>query len=450
MSPHPGIARQLIVSLGIALALVWLLATGITLNVMIDEVDEILDSALQETAERMTPLLVENILAKAPMAEGEASRSALPAGGEYLTYQVRDARGKVLLHSHDVSDVPFDAPLRRGFHDADGRRIYTEPAISETLFIQVSDSLDHRREAFGEGAMALLVPILVLLPVSILLIVLVVRRAMRPVGGLRMAIAEKDGGNLSPVAPEPLPAELRPIAVSVNLLLARLRAALEAEREFTANSAHELRTPIAGALAQSELLLREAPEGPLKARAGQIQSALSRLARLAEKLLQLSRAEAGIGSAEGRTEAGRLVALVVEDCARQHPGAPERLRLAGASVPVPLAVDPDALAIALRNLVENALVHGDPQGPVRVRVQGGPETVIAVASGGAVVPAARLQTLTQRFQRGETGAEGAGLGLAIVARLAGQMGARLELLSPASGEDDGFEARLVFRPRPGD
>lgn len=447
MSAHPGIARQLILSLGLALTLVWLLATGMTLKVMIDEVDEILDSALQETAERMTPLLVENILARPAATTAGPSRSALPAGGEYLTYQVRDASGKVLLHSHDVSEAPFNAPLEQGFFDDGSRRVYTEPAISKTLFIQVSDSLDHRREAFGEGALALLVPILLLLPVSIGLIVLVVRRAIRPVGGLREAIASKDSGNLSPVATEPLPVELRPIAVSVNHLLARLRAALDAEREFTANSAHELRTPIAGALAQSELLLRAAPSGPLKERAGHIHAALARLARLAEKLLQLSRAEAGIGSTTVSTDLGQIVGLVVDEAGRTGEAA-SRLHFAPPQRPVMLAVDADALAIAVRNLIENAVLHGDPAAPVSIGLEEGPRPSIVVANGGATVAAAKLATLTQRFHRGDTQAAGSGLGLAIVARLATQMGAELRLASPANGRSDGFEARLVFSPRP--
>ena len=83
---------------------------------------------------------------------------------------------------------------------------------------------------------------------------LIVRRALRPVDVLRQAIAAKDGGNMAPMIRRALQSELRPIARSVNLLLDRLRSALDAEREFTANSAHELRTPIAGALAQTQRL----------------------------------------------------------------------------------------------------------------------------------------------------------------------------------------------------
>ena len=121
------------------------------------------------------------------------------------------------------------------------------------------------------------------------------RRTLAPVDDLRKAIEEKDGGNMAPVPSGMLPRELRPIARSVNHLLTRLQSALDAEREFAANSAHELRTPIAGALAQTQMLIAEL-DGPKKRRAQQIEVSLVNLGHTAEKLLQLARAEAGIGA----------------------------------------------------------------------------------------------------------------------------------------------------------
>ncbi len=112
--------------------------------------------------------------------------------------------------------------------------------------MQVADSLDHRKEAATEGGFALLLPGLLLLPLSVLAVIYIVKRAVRPVDQLRQAISSKDSGNLSEIELDRMPVELQPIMHSVNLLLTRLRGALEAERELTANSAHELRTPIAG------------------------------------------------------------------------------------------------------------------------------------------------------------------------------------------------------------
>ena len=200
------------------------------------------------------------------------------------------------------------------------------------LYLQVADLLADRREAAGEDALALLGPLLLLVPLSALAIWLIVGRAMAPIEALRRRIGERDGANLAPLEAEDIPSELSGIVVSVDRLLERLRLALEAEREFTANSAHELRTPIAGALAQTQRLVAELPAGAGRRRAAQVEAALVELARLAEKLLQLARAEAGIGTASKNVDLVPVVELVVGDFLRR-PGCPISSRLTSPTRP---------------------------------------------------------------------------------------------------------------------
>ncbi|MDP3895035.1 MAG: HAMP domain-containing sensor histidine kinase, partial [Mesorhizobium sp.] len=258
--------------------------------------------------------------------------------------------------------------------------------------------------------------------------------------GLRAEIGERDGANMSPLGVAALPPELETIALSVNRLLERLRAALESERDFTSNSAHELRTPIAGALAQTQRLIVELPPGALVERARKIETALSDLARLAEKLLQLARAEAGIGAAAGEVDLVEIAGMVMADFGRGS-SADDRLhfenRVGGQLL---RSIDPDAFAIALRNLIENALIHGDDREAVVVAITAVGD--FEVTNGGRPVPADRMADLAKRFRRGATDAPGSGLGLAIAEKLVAQMGGRLELLSPAPGRGDGFQARM--------
>ncbi|MNE08908.1 putative sensor histidine kinase TcrY [compost metagenome] len=102
----------------------------------------------------------------------------------------------------------------------------------------------------------------------------------------------------------------------------------------------------------------------------------------------------------------------------------------------------DAFAIVLRNLIENALVHGRPEEPVEVFLEdGGP---VRIVNAAPAMTEAELASIRRRFSRGKTEAAGSGLGLSIVERLLGQMNGHLMLLSPASGRDDGFEARIVL------
>lgn len=430
-----SLRRQLAVGLSAGLTLLWALAILGTALTIRHELDEVFDSKLEETAERILPLAVLEL----DNGDGAARRLALVTPHEeYLTYVVRDAEGTIVLHSHDADEAVFASVPREGFRTTADHRIFARSTASGSHLIEMADPLEQRREATTDVVGALIVPVFLLVPFSLLGMFWAVGRALRSVERLRHEVTARHGADLSPVSAEGLPVELIGIATAVNQLLARLGQALEAERSLTANAAHELRTPIAACLAQTQRLIAEAGDGPLSARAGQIEAQLKRLARLAEKVLQLARAEGG-GLEGGRAEPGPVLALLVEDFRRAGQGARIVLSLAEGATALPL--DPDAFAILARNLIENALNHGDPAQEVLVTL--GEDGSLSVANGGKVVPPERLTRLTTRFQRGETRAEGAGLGLAIAERIARGAGLRLELHSPARGRQDGFEAVLI-------
>jgi two-component system OmpR family sensor kinase len=442
MKPEHSITRPLILALTTVMVAFWLLAIGLSIRVMQHEFDEIFDSAQQETTERLLALILDDMDQRATADPHGIAMLNTAASREYLTYQVRDASGKIVLRSNDAPAEPFQAPLNPGFYDTDTARIYTEMTPGGSLMLQVADRFKNRREAVRESAVTLLIPLIALIPASIFAIWFIVGRALKPLDTLRQDIATKDGGNLAEVEGGNLPKELKPIARSVNLLLGRLRQALEAEREFTANSAHELRTPIAGALAQTQRLAEELPPGPPQARARQVETSLVNLGRLAEKLLQLSRAEAGIGGSATATDLRPVLDMIVTDFERD---SRSRGRLRYSAEPEATLIrnaDVDAFGIIMRNVIENALVHGDPDLPVKISLQR--NGTIRVVNGGPAVPDIDIATLKKRFRRGTTSASGSGLGLAIADRIVAQMGGTLELLSPATGEPSGFEARMTL------
>lgn len=438
-----SLAGQLMLWITVIITSLWLLAVGFGALVMRDEFGEIFDSALQETAERLVPLAVDDLRHQQDLGtrERNASFRAEPGEGN-LTYQVRDKAGSVLLHSHTSTEEPFDAPLKVGFFEGGDGRIYTASTDDGGLFVQVTYSAEERHEAVVEGSLALLLPVLLIVPVTILAVWFVARRVLRPVETLRAAIGEKDGGNLAAIEEVSLPQELRPILRSVNLLLARLRDVLAAEREFTSNSAHELRTPIAGALAQTQLLLSELKGSPARARARQIETSLQKLTKLTEKLLQLARAEAGIGVTETTFDVADVVGVVVTDFQRaSQDSSLIRLTsdLAGSRICEGAA---DAFAIVLRNLIENALLHGRPDEPISIHLTS--EGDVRICNGANRLSEGELVAVRKRFSRGRTLAAGSGLGLSIADRLLAQMQARLVLTSPVPGHVDGFQAEIVF------
>lgn len=436
MSDKRSMTRRLAIALTSVVALFWFVALGLGVYVMQDEFTEIFDSGVQETAERLLQIVANETTRDAPSGLAQASVTAPALNSQFLTYQVRDRDGRVLFE--DGAPEPFAVPLATGFSQTPTHRIYTAGTTDGSLYVQVADAIEHRTEALMEGGTALLLPLLVLIPGSILAIVFVVRSTLAPVSQLRDDILTKDSGNLAPIDEATLPRELRAIARSVNLLLARLKAGLEAEREFTSNSAHELRTPIAGALAQTQRLAREVPPA-YQPRTAQIERALVHLSRLAEKLLQMSRAEAEIAISDEQHDLLPVLMVVMQDLERSALGA-NRLNVQVAKGTVlerPIRVD--AFAIVLRNLLENALIHSPPGSRVDLHVD---PMGIRVTNESAVVAEDVRANLTKRFVRGPTEASGSGLGLAIVERLVAQMQGQLLIASPARGKTQGFEVEV--------
>lgn len=423
--------------------LLWLagsLAAGLILR---SEIDEVFDSALQEVAQRILPLAYSEILNSEPPAEGESLIQRLPSvlpHEEQITYIVRDGEGRTLLQSHDADPAAFPALTTPGFQKVGGLRLYTEAAVQDTFFVTTAEPISHRREAVINAVGMLLWPLAVLLPLSQLGVWALVRFALRPVQAFEREIEVRGHGDLSPVDATALPRELAPVAGSVNRLIARLRRALEAERGFTASSAHELRTPVAAALAQTQRLIAEVPEGAARERARTVEVALRQLARLSEKLLQLAKAEGAGLLAETPQDLARVLGFVLDEF-RDHPDATARLTITLPRAGVLLSrMDADAFAILARNLIENALKHGAADQPVVVQLTD--EGVMQVTNGSTVVAPEVMARLKRPFERGGSPATGSGLGLAIAEAIATGAGTTLELFSPVPGQASGFEARI--------
>jgi two-component system OmpR family sensor kinase len=434
MKPTFSLQKRLSLGLTLGMTLLWLGATVGAWLVVQHELNEAFDSALEETAQRILPLAVLEISNRDEPREAQHI-ATLKVRKEYLTYLVRGSRGEILMQSHDADPEIFNTLPVEGFTTTAKYRLYGASTPSKSVFIEIAEPLAHRREAAREASIALLVPLLALIPISLLGTWLFVRLSLRSVLAYRRAIETRGSGDLSPIKVDRLPAEIDPLAEAVNHLMERLRKTLEAERSFTANSAHELRTPLSATLAQIQRLRREAPEGPLQVRAAKIEVSLQALARLSEKLMQLAKAEGGGLLSEAPQDLIPVLAHVVDEW---NHVAGQRIRLGlPATRSVLSTIDPDAFAILLRNLIENAIKYGAPDQPIEVSLSN--QALLRVVNAGPVVPEQVLSRLTERFVRGDNNASGSGLGLAIAQTIAQGVGATLTLASPATGKLDGFE-----------
>ncbi len=439
MTAPKSLQWRLSLWLGLSIALVWAVAAAVTTQNLRHQMDEVFDSELAETGQRLLPLAVRDIIGRDSDDSASQSVATMREHDEHFTYLVRNADGQTLLRSHRADPAVFPPFSGMGFSDTPTHRLYSDAALQGTITITVAEPHARRRAVARDVLVGLARPLALIVPLSLIGIWAVVRLSTTSLRRFRSEIELRGAGDLTAVAAGGLPSEIRPVEQAVNQLLERLRCALEAERSFAANSAHELRTPVAAALAQTQRLIIETTDGAARKRARDIEAALRRLSDLSEKLMQLAKAEGGRLHGAEAVDTGTILRIIVGELTANAGGA-GRIKLALPDGPVPARIDPDAFAILARNLIENALKHGSRSELVCVTLS--VNGVLRVTNGGPAVPQELLTRLLNPFERGRAQAQGAGLGLAIAKAIATGTGSSLELLSPREGQEDGFEARL--------
>jgi two-component system, OmpR family, sensor kinase len=434
-----SLVSRLIWFLGSAMAGLWLLGSVTAGMLTVVEIHERLDNAIEEVAQSLLPATY-NAVQEPDTMPRLARQLVATMDPRALAYQIIGPHGEVAMRSANAPAKPFPVPRQPGFHDVPQYRVYTQ-AAAKGYFIDVAEPQMHRHEALRRAIGLSVGPLLFFLPLSWFLIRWVVYRSVASLTYVREEIGRRDGSNLSRIIDPGMPPELAPILTAVNRLLDRLERALAAERQFAANSAHELRTPIAAVLAQMQLLSAQVAGTPHSDRVVRIVGQIKGLASLAEKLLQLSRAGAGLVLQRERTDVVAVMQVLVDEFRRLN-GVADRLRLVARRGEMIVLAELDVLGIAVRNLIENAVRYGAPDEPIEIVTENNGR--IRVLSGGSVVPAEKLEALKEPFVRGSSVGDGGGLGLAIVDNIMNQLGGALVLASPPEGRASGFEATLVF------
>ncbi|GAA3999661.1 HAMP domain-containing sensor histidine kinase [Comamonas faecalis] len=440
---RPGsLARRLARTLILWVGCVWLLCVlGVTWYVD-QEISANFDSELVEVSHRMFDIALEH-LDDAPAQPANGAPLTIPSPGSFadadVLYQLVTPGARVLAHSAKAValQVSFDVPLATGFANTGDWRIYTIKHPSRPIYLQVADPLSERRAALNRTLGGLIATLCAALPLLAWLLARIARRELRVLYRLAHAIGQRDGQQLAPIALAGLPRELQHMQAHINRLLERLRQALDVERSLAANAAHELRTPLAAA----RLRLQTALDHGLDR--GEVQAAVASLDTLAQrtdKLLQLSRAQSSAPLARERVPLVQLATTVAQEFWRDETHADRLELVSGTDEPPPVTLgDFDALAIALRNLVENALRYA---AGASVEILVGPGCTLTVRDHGPGVPPAQLQTLQQRHVRHHSDHAGYGLGLSIVATIVHKHGGQLRLDSPLPGGSPGLQASM--------
>lgn len=359
--------------------------------------------------------------------------------------------GPVFISRHDLA-LPDRAVLGWADIRVAGEVWRSYAVLGRGRVIQVAQPARIRRELATAAALRSIAPIAWLgLPLMALLWV-VVARGLFPLRQLADQLASRDAASLQPLPSAGLPDELAPLVASLNDWLARLGRALQAQQAFVADAAHELRSPLTALKLQWQLV-RRAPDESSRAEAvAALGEGIERTARLVEQLLALARSEPGAtGGAEACTSVD-VAALARQVLAAMLPVAQARqttLALEAAS-PVFVWGDATALAVLLRNLVDNAVRYSPPGSRVKLGVQpaaAGRGPQIWVEDNGPGIPPEERVRVFNRFYRGRSGhdATGSGLGLAIVQAIAQRHGAHVTLEDVPDG---GLGVRVCFATAP--
>ncbi|TPW33373.1 two-component sensor histidine kinase [Martelella alba] len=430
---------RLALVIGAAVTVLWLIAAAYTAHRLGHELEEAFDDNLQLTAWRMLPLAAHALREhEGRNGNGNGNRDAdigrFRDDDESVAYIVRDRYGNIVLHSGDVARSIFPPLSSPGFSQDKHYRFYSDISLNSAYSITVAEPLDHRDTTKRVMLLGLLFPLLIVIPFSLAAIALALRNGFKPLRGLQQGLAHRNARDLSPLPEKDLPSELRPVTTAMNQLFERLRAAFEAERAFTANAAHELRTPVAGAIAQAQRLQTEASETRSIERAHEIETTLKRLMRMSEKLMQLARAEGGRLRLETQSDLSPVLKIIVSDFER---AGETRLVLQQPSSGVQSDLDPDIFAILCRNLIENAQRYGAADRPITIVLE--KDGTLVVANEGPSLSNEDTERLTRRFERGVMDAKGSGLGLAIVRSITDRASGAITITSPLTGGKSGVE-----------
>jgi two-component system, OmpR family, sensor histidine kinase QseC len=353
---------------------------------------------------------------------------------KYFRFQVWVDNVRLVMNSPTTPSVPLTDTdgFSNGTDDgSEGRRwrYYSQWNKDRTVRVIVGQNDHIRDEMISHTLWQLLLPALLGLPILGAWVWLSIRHGLRPLDVVAEQIAAREPDHLDAVEPATAPEEIRPLVESINHLFARVEQAIEAEKRFTADAAHELRTPLAALAAQAQVALRARDADERRHAIDQLIASSRRGSRLVDQLLTLARVDPADAAPAGTVELDWLAQQV---CAINGPLAVENgVALELDTVPTKVTGDADMLRILLRNLVDNAIRYTPSGGQVAVSVT---QRTLSVSDSGPGIPAPERERVFNRFHRlAGQDKEGSGLGLSIVARIAERHGAKILLADGEGG-----------------
>lgn len=462
---QPSLRRQLLVWLLLPQFVLWAVGAVITYEVALRFTNQTNDRALLSASRalaRQIKPLDSGLLIDFPKA---AQQILEEDPSNQLIYTVSSPPGQFILGNKNLPQPPLPAIKKTDtpfFYDQkQGRETFRVVAMyyhlshypeSQWLLVQIGKNVAERRALAKEIFFEVLLPQSALLLLATLLVWAGVGRGLSPLKRLRRAVDERSSDDLSPIQIATAPSEVLSLVVAVNKLLGRLRNQVEVQRQFIADAAHQLRTPLAGLKTQTELALRLKDPIELQACLKNLQISTERSVRLANQLLSLARAEPEGNLSLKNLDLTDLARSVTEQWVPQALSHNIDLGFECEAGQAMVAGDAIFLRELLSNLIDNSLRYCPAGSEVTVRVQRrAGSTRLQVEDNGPGIPEAERERVLARFYRLPTHSgqsTGCGLGLAIVKEIVLRHHGSIEL--NASELDSGLLINISFPLAPTD
>ena len=438
LTPKTGsysLRKRLIAAILGVSVFIWMVSLSLIVTVAWHETSDVFDDALKEGA-RLALVLGTHMQNKGSLADTLPREASEPTKLK-IYYQIVADDGRVLQRAERAPSQPFSTDIKASkrylnvWVNGSLWRVYVLRAKGQNFQVQIGQEWDERTAVLGEMAQHLAWPALLLLALLGAICWWAIRKLLAPIDVTAQRIASKSAQDLTEVPVQNEPKELQPIVLAFNGVLARLHRALQGERRFTADAAHELRTPLAALRMRIQLMQRQHKDAVLgdvdavSLAAGLLvlRNEVDRCTALVESLLLLAR----LDPQQPDQLVKETVDLQAEFAAVVANTNHEATRFEVDCQVATLQAQAVLLRSALRNLVDNALRYGGAESRVRIEsLRWGDGVRIAVRDNGPGVSSDDRARLTERFFRVlGTGQTGSGLGLSIVEKIAALHGVRL-------------------------
>src|SRR3954466_9734669 len=365
-------------------------------------------------------------------------------------YRVLGPSGEEIAGDEGLPGPPPDRDRRDGFlaydtsYQGQKVRAVALPAQcgSQSCSVLVAETMVKRNRLQRDILVSSLLPEMLIAFATLIIVWFGVKRGLGPLARLSDEIKQRSPGDLRPIDAAGAPEETRPLVSALNGLLEEVARGSRNQQRFLANAAHQLRTPLAGLQAHTELALAKPLPEPVRAELQQVYEATTRTARLANQLLALARAEPG---ARGNAADVNLKTLAEGEADQWvHQALARDVDLGFELEPAQVQGDALLLREALANLVHNAIEYSQRGGRVTVRTaRRGAQACIEVEDDGPGIPPAERERVLERFYRVPgTAGTGSGLGLAIVREIAAGHGANIVITDGAGNK--GCRVAITF------